>query len=135
MSINLNRADDWNVYAGGTGAAEGRNSYDKYVPGVGQYSISPVCWPHSCRHRGYVVTIANIYGKLSDQPGLYRWLADHPVTLPKARALCQAHYLEHKPKTPACPESDDGEHDFQVDLEYDSTGQTTNYANCGEPEE
>jgi hypothetical protein len=92
--INLNRPDDWDMFAGGTGAAEGRHSYSKTIDGIGKYFISPVCWPHSCRHRGYVVTVANIFGKLN-QPGLYRWLIPGTTTLPKARLLCKTHHLEH----------------------------------------
>lgn len=93
-NINLNRPDDWDVFAGGTGAAEGRNSYSKTVDGVGKYFISPVCRPNSNRHLVYFVTVCNIFGRLN-QSGLYHWLISGPTTLPKARSLCNAHYLEH----------------------------------------
>ncbi len=95
MYVNLHRPDDWNMYAGGTCAAEGRHSYDKTVPGIGQYMIDPVCWPNSLRHRGYIVRVANVFGKLADQPGLYRDLSTGPVSLTKARSLAQAHLASH----------------------------------------
>ena len=64
----------WNCYAGGVAAAEGRNSYDIIIPGLGQYIISPICYRHSLRHRGFVVYFANRFGAVR-QGGLYKLLA------------------------------------------------------------
>lgn len=52
----------WSISAGGTFAAEGKNGYSVRVENAGEYHISPICWPNSLRHRGYVVRFANTYG-------------------------------------------------------------------------
>jgi hypothetical protein len=46
---------DWDTFAGGTGAARGKHSYGITMPDA-TYSISPVTWPRTGRHRGYVLT-------------------------------------------------------------------------------
>ena len=46
----------WNTYAGGTGAAEGKHSYDLFVP-EGQYTISPYTRSGG-RHAGYLLKFA-----------------------------------------------------------------------------
>ena len=50
----------WNMYAGGTGAAEGKNSYDFYTAPIAeggrQYSISPYTTKWG-RHAGYFLSV------------------------------------------------------------------------------
>ena len=81
---------DWNMYAGGTGAAEGKNSYD--IRGdFGLYSISPFTTRYG-RHAGYAVKFADEKGRLGG--GL--WTDLGTVRSPNAgvRAARQ-HYAEH----------------------------------------
>lgn len=40
-------------------------------------------------------------------------------------------YEESQPAYESCPDSPTGEHEFSVDVEYDSTGQTVNCEHCG----
>ncbi len=49
----------WNMYAGGTGAAEGKHAYDFYLPNGGQYSIQPISGTYG-RHRGYHLDFADV---------------------------------------------------------------------------
>lgn len=69
--LNKNK---WNMYAGGTAAAEGKHSYD--VRGdFGLYSVDPIS-TSSGRHLGYRVKFANEKGKLSGR-GLWSELDEN----------------------------------------------------------
>ncbi len=46
----------WNVYGGGIGAAEGKNSYDLYAANGRQYRISPHTTSRG-RHAGYLLSV------------------------------------------------------------------------------
>ena len=50
----------WNMYAGGTGAADGKHSYDYYTASIQeggrQYSISPYTTRYG-RHAGYFLSV------------------------------------------------------------------------------
>lgn len=52
-SVGLSK---WNMYAGGTGAARDKNSYDLYAANGRQYRISPHTTQYG-RHAGYLLSV------------------------------------------------------------------------------
>lgn len=83
----------WNTYAGGTGAAEGKHSYDLYVP-EGQYTISPFNYPRSPRHAGYMLKFAATGGRpRGGSGGLWHDLGSHSSPQ-KAASAAAAHYAK-----------------------------------------
>lgn len=89
----------WHTFAGGTGAAPGRNAYQA-LTSWGDYHIDPVTTQWG-RHAGYLVRFANTKGKFPG--GLWSFIDDHgalqslhrerPVTLPEARRRVALHAL------------------------------------------
>ena len=80
----------WNTYAGGTGAAEGKHSYDLYVP-EGQYTISPYT-RRGGRHAGYLLKFAATGGKpRGSHGGLWHDLGSH-ASPQKAASAAAKHY-------------------------------------------
>lgn len=90
----------WNMYAGGTSAAEGKRAYD--IRGdFGLYSIQPLTTPQG-RHRGYLVQFADEKGRLGG--GL--WTNLGLVHSPSAGVgQAREHYAHHfgDPATRANP--------------------------------
>jgi hypothetical protein len=82
----------WNMYAGGSFAAEGKRSYDFYVP-EGQYTISPISSGHG-RHVGYSLKFAAT-GKQprGNHGGLWHDLGMHRSPQAAASAATK-HYAE-----------------------------------------
>ncbi|HSX22282.1 MAG TPA: hypothetical protein VLE97_05855 [Gaiellaceae bacterium] len=80
----------WNMYAGGTGAAEGKHSYDLYVP-EGQYTISPYT-RRGGRHAGYLLKFAATGGRpRGSHGGLWHDLGSH-ASPQKAASAAAKHY-------------------------------------------
>jgi hypothetical protein len=80
----------WNTYAGGTGAAEGKHSYDLHVP-EGQYTISPYTRSGG-RHAGYLLKFAATGGRpRGSHGGLWHDLGSHPSPQ-KAASAAAKHY-------------------------------------------
>ncbi len=71
----------WNMFAGGTGAAEGKHSY-QYNSDYGQYNINPIS--RNGRHAGYSLKFANTSGKVSG--GLWHDLGMYSSPQDAARA-------------------------------------------------
>jgi hypothetical protein len=96
---------NWHTFAGGTTAAEGKNSYVAKVPGFGEYHIQPVCWPNSSRHRGYCILFANM-GGIVPVSGLWWAIGAGGLTvsfqltplpnLKEAKRRCEQHYNRYK---------------------------------------
>jgi hypothetical protein len=82
----------WNTYAGGTAAAEGKHSYDFYVP-EGQYTISPISSRHG-RHIGYSLKLAAQFKQpRGSHGGLWHDLGMHRSPQAAASAA-KKHYAE-----------------------------------------
>lgn len=91
----------WHTFGGGTGAAEGRHSYQALTP-IGDYHIDPVT-SRSGRHAGYMVRFANTKGALN-VVGLWSFIGpggvlqslhrETPVTLPEAKRRCALHWAQ-----------------------------------------
>ena len=79
----------WHLFAGGTSAAEGKNSH-LGITDWGNYYVDPITWPNG-RHRGYVVRFANVKGLVPG--GLWKDLSPHPVNLRTAKVICTEHHF------------------------------------------
>lgn len=79
----------WHTFAGGTCAADGKNSYLSKT-NLGDYHIDPVSSPNNVnRHIGYLVRFSNIFGLL--EGGLWQQIGPL-VNLREAKKLCREHY-------------------------------------------
>lgn len=89
---------DWRIFAGGTCAEEGKNSFQLETE-KGLYHIDPVCFKNTLKHRGYIVTFADVKGKLNR--GLWSWIDTKGqgfgfpqlcMPLMEAVRACRAHF-------------------------------------------
>lgn len=88
--IKIPGVTKWNTYAGGTGAAEGKHSYDLHVP-EGQYTISPYTRSGG-RHAGYLLKFAATGGRpRGSHGGLWHDLGSH-ASPQKAASAAAKHY-------------------------------------------
>jgi len=77
---------NWRMFAGGTGAAEGKYGYSRSTE-IGDYSIQPTT-DRRGRHNGYTAYFLNVKGRL---PGGLWQLLGKKVNLLHARRLCLEH--------------------------------------------